>query len=279
MLLILSFFVFIKMYSDRKECKEAELQWAMVIDLNTCIGCGTCTIACQAENNIPVVGKERVREGREMHWIRMDRYFYSGKDSEVESEIEVHDLEVGSLHQPIPCMQCEEAPCEQVCPVAATQHSPEGLNDMVYNRCIGTRYCLNNCPFKVRRFNYFNFQEDFKDKRFEVQKMVHNPSVTVRSRGVMEKCTYCVQRINEAKIDAKVRKDESIINSFTTACAQACPTGCITFGNQNSETTAVAKMQKEARNYTLLPHLNVRPRTSFLGKVNNPSDKLVKGNS
>ncbi|MCM8537107.1 MAG: TAT-variant-translocated molybdopterin oxidoreductase [Lentisphaeraceae bacterium] len=283
-----------KMYSDRKEFKEADLQWGMVIDLNSCVGCGTCTVACQAENNIPVVGKERVSEGREMHWIRMDRYFYSGKDSEVQSwygegdkfdenkeanKVDLHDLEVGALHQPVPCMQCEEAPCEQVCPVAATQHSPEGLNDMVYNRCIGTRYCLNNCPFKVRRFNYFNFQEDFKDKRFEVQKMVHNPNVTVRSRGVMEKCTYCVQRINEAKIDAKVRKDESIINSFTTACAQACPTKAITFGNQNDETSAVSKMQKEARNYTLLPHLNVRPRTSFLGKVSNPSEKLAKGNS
>ena len=282
-----------KMYSDRPEFKAADLQWAMVIDLNSCVGCGTCTIACQAENNIPVVGKERVREGREMHWIRMDRYFYAGKDSEVESwygegdtnkkkevnKIDLHDLEVGALHQPIPCMQCEEAPCEQVCPVAATQHSPEGLNDMVYNRCIGTRYCLNNCPFKVRRFNYFNFQEDFKDKRFEVQKMVHNPGVTVRSRGVMEKCTYCVQRINEAKIDAKVRKDESIIDSFTTACAQACPTKAITFGNQNSEKSAVSKMQKESRKYTLFPHLNVRPRTSFLGKVSNPSEKLAKGNS
>ena len=264
-----------KMFSDRIEFTEAKYQWAMVIDLNSCVGCSACTVACQAENNIPVVGKERVSEGREMHWIRMDRYFFSQADSEVHSDIKNHDLEVGALHQPIPCMQCEDAPCEQVCPVAATQHSAEGLNDMVYNRCIGTRYCLNNCPYKVRRFNYFNFQEDFKDKRFEVNKMVHNPGVTVRSRGVMEKCTYCVQRINEAKIDAKVRKDETIIDSFTTACAQVCPTKAITFGNKNSETTEVVKMRKEARNYTLLPHLNIRPRTSFLGKVTNQNPALV----
>ena len=281
-----------KLYVDRKEFSESKYQWAMVIDLNACVGCSACTIACQAENNIPVVGKERVSEGREMHWIRMDRYFYSGPDSEVKSWYgegdtfdkekephaeDLHDIEVGALHQPVPCMQCEEAPCEQVCPVAATQHSPEGLNDMVYNRCIGTRYCLNNCPYKVRRFNYFNFQEDLKKKTFEVNKMVHNPSVSVRSRGVMEKCTYCVQRINEAKIDAKVRKDENIINSFTTACAQVCPTKAITFGNKNDEKTAVSKMRKESRNYTLLPHLNVRPRTSFLGKVTDQNDKLVSG--
>jgi MoCo/4Fe-4S cofactor protein with predicted Tat translocation signal len=264
-----------KLYSDRKEYAASKYQWAMVIDLNSCVGCSACTIACQAENNIAVVGKERVSEGREMHWIRMDRYFFSGKDSELGTDYESHDLEVGALHQPIPCMQCEEAPCEEVCPVAATQHSEEGLNDMVYNRCIGTRYCLNNCPYKVRRFNYFNFAEDFKDKRFEVNKMVHNPGVTVRSRGVMEKCTYCVQRINEAKIDAKLAKDETIIDSFTTACAQVCPTKAITFGNQNSETTAVTKMQKEGRNYTLLPQLNLRPRTSFLGKINNPNAELT----
>ena len=286
-----------KLYVDRKEFSESKYQWAMVIDLNSCVGCSACTIACQAENNIPVVGKERVSEGREMHWIRMDRYFFSGPDSEVKSWYregetygkygkkkgtpanteDLHDLEVGAMHQPIPCMQCEEAPCEQVCPVAATQHSPEGLNDMVYNRCIGTRYCLNNCPYKVRRFNYFNFQEDLKKKTFEVNKMVHNPSVSVRSRGVMEKCTYCVQRINEAKIDAKVRKDENIINSFTTACAQVCPTKAITFGNKNDEKTEVSKMRRESRQYTLLPHLNVRPRTSFLGKVTDQNDKLVSG--
>ena len=279
-----------KLYVDRKEFAESKYQWAMVIDLNSCVGCSACTIACQAENNIPVVGKERVSEGREMHWIRMDRYFYSGRDSEVVSDynegdvpkggteankFDLHDIEVGALHQPIPCMQCEEAPCEQVCPVAATQHSPEGLNDMVYNRCIGTRYCLNNCPYKVRRFNYFNFQEDLKQKKFEVKKMVHNPSVSVRSRGVMEKCTYCVQRINEAKIDAKVRKDESIIDKFTTACAQVCPTKAITFGDKNNEKSAVSKMRKESRNYTLLPHLNVRPRTSFLGKVTDQNENLV----
>ncbi|NQZ57027.1 MAG: TAT-variant-translocated molybdopterin oxidoreductase [Lentisphaeraceae bacterium] len=277
-----------KMFSDRQEFVDAKYQWAMTIDLNSCVGCSACTIACQAENNIPVVGKERVREGREMHWIRMDRYFFSGKDSEVTSEYDaneakgredLHDLEVSAVHQPIPCMQCEEAPCEEVCPVAATQHSPEGLNDMVYNRCIGTRYCLNNCPFKVRRYNYFNFQEDFKQKKFEVKKMVFNPNVTVRSRGVMEKCTYCVQRINEAKIDVKVSKDETIIDTLTTACAQVCPTNAITFGDKSNEKSKVSKMREESRNYTLLPQLNVRPRTSFLAKLNNENKTLVSNAS
>jgi len=291
-----------KMYNDRKEFTDAKYQWAMVIDLNSCTGCSACTIACQAENNIPVVGKERVREGREMHWIRMDRYFFTGKDSEVKSEYgetdklngnqnkeDLHDLEVGAVHQPIPCMQCEEAPCEEVCPVAATQHSPEGLNDMVYNRCIGTRYCLNNCPYKVRRYNYFNFREDFKQKKFEVKRMVFNPHVTVRSRGVMEKCTYCVQRISQAKIDTKVRtkslldngysveeaSSEPLIDQLTTACAQVCPTNAITFGDKSNEKSAVSKMRKETRQYTLLPHLNVRPRTSFLAKINNENKALV----
>lgn len=254
-------------------------QWAMVIDLNQCNGCSACTVACQSENNISTVGKERVLEGREMHWIRMDRYFFTGSDINapmMHGDITQHDEQVESVYQGMPCMQCENAPCEQVCPVAATVHSDEGLNDMVYNRCIGTRYCSNNCPYKVRRFNYFNHQEDFKTPDYEVKKMVHNPNVTVRSRGVMEKCTYCVQRINEAKIDAKVKNDGDLVpNSFTTACAQVCPTDAITFGNQNNAEDEVTKMQKEARNYVLLPEYNVRPRTSFLAKLRNQNKALI----
>ena len=254
-------------------------QWAMVIDLNQCNGCSACTVACQSENNISTVGKERVLEGREMHWIRMDRYFFTGSDINapmMHGDITDHDEQVESVYQGVPCMQCENAPCEQVCPVAATVHSDEGLNDMVYNRCIGTRYCSNNCPYKVRRFNYFNHQEDFKSPEYEVKKMVHNPNVTVRSRGVMEKCTYCVQRVNEAKIDAKVKNDgELVANSFTTACAQVCPTDAITFGNQNNTEDEVVKMQNEARNYVLLPELNVRPRTSFLAKLRNQNKALI----
>ena len=278
------------LFDDRAAFKEenqvktgdqwtANNQWAMVIDLNQCNGCSACTIACQSENNIPTVGKERVLQGREMHWIRMDRYFYSNSviSNPLEtSDYENYDTEVEIAHQGVPCMQCENAPCEQVCPVAATVHTEEGLNDMVYNRCIGTRYCLNNCPFKVRRFNYFNFQEDFKNPKFEVKKMVHNPNVTVRSRGVMEKCTYCVQRINEAKIDAKVKNDGILErDNFTTACAQVCPTGAITFGNQNDEGSAVSAKQKDSRNYMMLPEYNVRPRTTFLAKLSNKNIKLT----
>ncbi len=260
-------------------------QWAMVIDLNACTGCGTCSIACQAENNITVVGKAEVHNGREMHWIRLDRYFYADErwlknqpeslgDADLSAK---YDVAVEAYHQPIGCQHCQMAPCEQVCPVAATQHSPEGLNDMAYNRCIGTRYCANNCPFKVRRFNFFAPQEEFKAPRFEVKKMVYNPNVTVRSRGVIEKCTYCTQRISEAKIDAKVSGNGQLeTDSFSTACAEACPTQAITFGDKNDAKSAVAKQRADVRNYTLLPGLNVQPRTSFLARLNNPAAALVK---
>ena len=260
------------------EREQPELpQWGMSIDLTKCTGCNACVVACQSENNVPIVGKEQVLNSREMHWLRVDRYFQGDEDN------------ADVVQQPVACMHCETAPCEQVCPVAATVHTDEGINAMAYNRCIGTRYCANNCPYKVRRFNYFNYNEDvgvgygvfayqgnIERANRKLQQLVLNPDVTVRGRGVMEKCTYCVQRVEQAKITARREGGRPIEDGdVVTACQSACAAQAIEFGNIADSHSAVAEKHADPRSYGMLDQLNVKPRTQYLARVLNPHPALM----
>jgi molybdopterin-containing oxidoreductase family iron-sulfur binding subunit len=251
---------------------EAEYKWAMAIDLARCTGCAACVVACQAENNIPVVGKDQVSRSREMQWLRIDRYF-TGQGI-FEGGYKNHadaDAEPQIIMQPVMCVHCEKAPCEYVCPVNATVHSDEGLNDMVYNRCVGTRYCSNNCPYKVRRFNYLHYTKG----KTPTEKMAMNPDVTVRNRGVMEKCTYCVQRIERVRIKARVEKRPIFEKELQTACAQACPTEAIIFGTLSDPNAQVTKHHHDLRAYKLLHELGTQPRTAHLIRLRNPNPALA----
>jgi molybdopterin-containing oxidoreductase family iron-sulfur binding subunit len=254
-------------FRKSREAKKAELislvpeqrfagrKWTMVVDLSVCTGCSSCVIACQSENNVPVVGPERILQGRGMHWIRIDRYY----------EGDLQNPKV--LHQPMFCQHCDNAPCEIVCPVNATTHSPDGLNQMAYNRCVGTRYCSNNCPFKVRRFNFF----DYTSMKKEPESLVYNPEVTVRPRGVMEKCTYCIQRIQNIKQKANVDNRQISDGEVQPACVAACPSGALAFGDLNDAGSRVGKLSRSDRNYRLLEELGIKPSTSYLADISNPA--------
>ncbi|MGH7214485.1 MAG: TAT-variant-translocated molybdopterin oxidoreductase [Tepidisphaeraceae bacterium] len=276
---------------------EGRHRWAMVIDNNSCIGCNACVVACQSENNIPIVGKDQVVRGREMHWLRIDTYFAGAStDASLIDQVTNPD---GPYFEPVPCMHCEKAPCEVVCPVAATTHSSEGLNEMTYNRCVGTRYCQNNCPYKVRRFNFFHYAKD--EARQPQLKLRANPDVTIRERGVMEKCTYCVQRLNETRVELKklsveaseaatpdlrerlTKKMDVVMRGLETACQQSCPTEAIVFGDWNYKLegktpTQVAQLKDEPHHYGLLEELGTQPRTTYLGRFTNPNPELRKTN-
>ena len=241
--------------------RPAANQWAMTIDRSTCIGCGACAVACQAENNVPVVGVDGVRRHREMHWLRIDRYASASPDATGSPEV---------IAQPMLCQHCEKAPCEYVCPVEATVHSPDGLNEMVYNRCVGTRFCSNNCPYKVRRFNWFDYNAELA----ETEKLAKNPDVSVRERGVMEKCTFCVQRIREAEIGASVEGRALHTDEVRTACQQACPTHAIVFGSLTDPDSAVQRGRDGVRAYAALGELGTEPRVRYLARVRNPNPEL-----
>jgi molybdopterin-containing oxidoreductase family iron-sulfur binding subunit len=267
------------------------IKWGMVIDMNSCIGCGSCVVSCTAENNIPVVGKDQVRRTRDMAWLRIDRYYTSdmtrkrAEEEHIGGRTMYLDMENPSNNpkvtfQPIMCQHCNHAPCETVCPVLATNHSSEGLNQMTYNRCIGTRYCANNCPFKVRRFNWFNYAgnpdyTDINPSQQDLGRMVLNPDVVVRGRGVMEKCTMCVQRLQAGKLEAKKAGTPIKDGAIKTACQQACPTHAITFGDLNDKDSKVTKERENERNYFLLEEVGIKPTVSYLVKVRNQEEKIL----